>query len=112
MFLYSAIHVGLKFARGEFNCPFRYTGVQILICLILADDDLNSFAAAGLAGALFRSPYGLRQSMIGSGVALLLVTAWNLGKYLVFFDQATSIYHIFPGNRESRQRLSEMVHLL
>uniref|UniRef100_A0A915D9V7 Uncharacterized protein n=1 Tax=Ditylenchus dipsaci TaxID=166011 RepID=A0A915D9V7_9BILA len=74
MFLYSAIHVGLKFAR--------------------ADDDLNSIAAAAMAGALFRSPYGLRSSLVGSGAALAMVMTWNLG------------------NRESRDRLREMVHLL
>uniref|UniRef100_A0A915DIK4 Uncharacterized protein n=1 Tax=Ditylenchus dipsaci TaxID=166011 RepID=A0A915DIK4_9BILA len=45
MFLYSAIHVGLKFA--------------------MADDDLNSIAAAAMASALFRSPYGLCSSLVG-----------------------------------------------
>uniref|UniRef100_A0A915E007 Uncharacterized protein n=1 Tax=Ditylenchus dipsaci TaxID=166011 RepID=A0A915E007_9BILA len=52
MFLYSAIHVGLKFA--------------------IADDDLNSIAAAAMAGALFRSPYGLCSSLVGSGATMVM----------------------------------------
>uniref|UniRef100_A0A915E9S9 Uncharacterized protein n=1 Tax=Ditylenchus dipsaci TaxID=166011 RepID=A0A915E9S9_9BILA len=72
MFLYSAIHVGLKFP--------------------IADDDLNSIAAAAMAGALFRSPYGLRSSLVGSGATMVMI--WDLG------------------NRESQGRLREMVHFL
>uniref|UniRef100_A0A915D757 Uncharacterized protein n=1 Tax=Ditylenchus dipsaci TaxID=166011 RepID=A0A915D757_9BILA len=50
MFLYSAIHVGLKFA--------------------MADDDLNSIAAAAMARALFCSPYGLCSSLVGSSATM------------------------------------------
>lgn len=58
--------------------------------LIRADDQLNSLAAGAVVGGLYRIPYGLRASAIGSAMGLALATLWSIG------------------NPESRQRLREI----
>lgn len=61
--------------------------------LMRADDQLNSLVAGAVAGGLYRSPFGLRASAIGSTVGFALATLWSIG------------------NPESRQRLREIFNL-
>jgi hypothetical protein len=66
---------------------------EILLKNLRAEDELNSLAAGAFAGALYRSPHGLKAVGTGSGVGLGLAAAW-----LVL-------------NPDSRQRIKEMINL-
>lgn len=63
MLLYCVSELAIKQARG------RLFGS--------GDDLLNSFAGAGIAGALYRAPHGLRASGLGAAVALGIMAAWT-----------------------------------
>uniref|UniRef100_A0A914L923 Mitochondrial import inner membrane translocase subunit Tim23 n=1 Tax=Meloidogyne incognita TaxID=6306 RepID=A0A914L923_MELIC len=43
-----------------------------------SDDLLNSFTGAGIAGALYRAPYGLKSSGLGAAVGLGLMGLWTM----------------------------------
>ena len=57
--LYSAFGVLLSWARGE-------------------DDEINTIAAGGATGLLYKSTAGLKKCMIGGGVGLALSSLWVL----------------------------------
>jgi hypothetical protein len=65
---------------------------EILLKNLRADDDLNSLAAGAFAGALYRSPYGIKAAGKGSGVGLALAATWLLV------------------NQDSRQRIKEIIN--
>jgi hypothetical protein len=63
VFIYCVTELALKLARTNL-----FGG---------GDDLLNSFAGAGLAGALYRAPHGLKSSGLGAAVGLGLMAAWT-----------------------------------
>ncbi|KAI6232950.1 hypothetical protein M3Y99_00955000 [Aphelenchoides fujianensis] len=83
---------GSGYAQPAGAAVFMFSAFELLLRKLRADDDLNSVAAGGFAGALYRSPHGLRASGTGAGVGVLLATVWLLG------------------NTDSRQRIREMIN--
>ena len=63
VFVYCLSELALKTARSQFFGS--------------GDDLLNSFTGAGIAGALYRAPYGIRASGLGAAVGLGLMGLWT-----------------------------------
>uniref|UniRef100_A0A9J2P199 Mitochondrial import inner membrane translocase subunit TIM23 n=2 Tax=Ascaris TaxID=6251 RepID=A0A9J2P199_ASCLU len=83
---------GSGYAQPAGAAVFLFSALEILLRKLRPDDDFNSIAAGGMAGALYRSAYGLRASAIGAAAGLVLATCW------VF------------GNADSRQRMRDMLN--
>ncbi|KAI6182357.1 hypothetical protein M3Y97_00371600 [Aphelenchoides bicaudatus] len=83
---------GSGYAQPAGAAVFMYSVFEILLKNLRADDDLNSLAAGGFAGALYRSPHGFRAAGSGAGVGLALAATWLLA------------------NPDSRQRIKEMIN--
>jgi hypothetical protein len=83
---------GSGYAQPAGAAVFMFSTFEILLKSLRADDDLNSLAAGAFAGALYRSPHGLKATGVGSGVGLLLAATWILV------------------NKDSRQRVKEMLN--
>lgn len=81
---------GSGYAQPAGAAMFMFSVFEIVLRRLRADDDLNSLAAGAFAGALYRSPHGMRAVAKGSGVGLLLAAAW------------------IAANSDSRQRVREM----
>ena len=81
---------GSGYAQPAGAAVFMFSAFEILLRSLRAEDDLNSLAAGAFAGALYRSPYGLRAAATGSGVGALLAATWVIA------------------NPDSRQRVREM----
>lgn len=81
---------GSGYAQPAGAAVFMFSAFEILLKNLRADDDLNSLAAGAFAGALYRSPYGLKAAGTGSGVGLVLAATWLMA------------------NPDSRQRIKEM----
>jgi import inner membrane translocase subunit TIM23 len=84
---------GSGYAQPAGAAVFMFSVFEILLKSLRADDDLNSLAAGAFAGALYRSPHGLKAAGMGSGIGLGLSAAW-----LIL-------------NPDSRQRIKEMLHM-
>lgn len=56
---------GSGYAQPTGAVVFLYSALEIGLRSVRADDDLNGLGAGVLAGALYRSPHGLRASGIG-----------------------------------------------
>ncbi|CAD6196194.1 unnamed protein product [Caenorhabditis auriculariae] len=81
---------GSGYAQPAGAVVFMYSALEIGLRQIRAEDELNSFGAGALTGALYRSPHGLKASGVGALVGLAISTAWVLA------------------SSDSRQRLHEM----
>ncbi|CAB3408787.1 unnamed protein product [Caenorhabditis bovis] len=81
---------GSGYAQPAGAVVFMYSALEIGLRSVRAEDELNSFGAGAMTGAIYRSPHGLRASGIGALVGLGIATAWTLA------------------NPDSRQRLTDM----
>lgn len=84
---------GSGYAQPAGTAVFIYSVFEILLKSVRADDDLNSLGAGACAGALYRSPHGIRATGQGAAAGLILATIWAIV------------------NTDSRQRFREMFHL-
>uniref|UniRef100_A0AC35U8U1 Mitochondrial import inner membrane translocase subunit TIM23 n=1 Tax=Rhabditophanes sp. KR3021 TaxID=114890 RepID=A0AC35U8U1_9BILA len=67
---------GSGYAQPAGTLVVFYSGLQIALGNLRAEDDINSIAAGALAGAIYRSPQGLNPALRASGIGALMATAW------------------------------------
>jgi len=70
---------GSSYAQICGSAVVLFSIFQIGLKQLRADDDLNSLAAGAISGAIYRSPYGARASVVGGAVGTILATAWVVG---------------------------------
>ncbi|VDN50182.1 unnamed protein product [Dracunculus medinensis] len=71
---------GSGYAQPAGAIVVMYSLLELILRKLRADDDLNSIAAGGLTGAIYRSPYGLRASAVGSIFGFAIATLWVLAQ--------------------------------
>uniref|UniRef100_A0A7E4UZJ4 Mitochondrial import inner membrane translocase subunit TIM23 n=1 Tax=Panagrellus redivivus TaxID=6233 RepID=A0A7E4UZJ4_PANRE len=84
---------GSGYAQPAGTAVFLYSALEIGLKSVRAEDDLNSLGAGALAGAIYRSPHGIKASANGALAGFLLSTLWAII------------------NPDSRQRFREMFNL-
>uniref|UniRef100_A0A0N4ZYY0 Mitochondrial import inner membrane translocase subunit TIM23 n=1 Tax=Parastrongyloides trichosuri TaxID=131310 RepID=A0A0N4ZYY0_PARTI len=63
---------GSGYAQPAGTLMVYYSALNILLGSIRAEDDINSIGAGALAGALYRSPYGLKPMLKAGGAGALI----------------------------------------
>ncbi|CAK5090684.1 unnamed protein product [Meloidogyne enterolobii] len=82
--LNAATKYGSGYAQAAGTAVFVYCISELLLKTARSqifgssDDLLNSFTGAGIAGALYRAPYGLKSSGLGAAVGLGLMGLWTM----------------------------------
>ncbi|KAF7634096.1 hypothetical protein Mgra_00006516 [Meloidogyne graminicola] len=82
--LNAATKYGSGYAQAAGTAVFIYCISELLLKTVRSqlfgssDDLLNSFTGAGIAGALYRAPYGIKSSGMGAAVGIGLMGIWTV----------------------------------